>query len=192
MFSNLRAFDTLHIHLVLILVAWIAKGFAFDLTFNSNLAVYWGQDSYGNTHPSDKANYEKPLRGYCQDDTFDVLILAFLDNFNLGSLPQLDLSDHCNANFAGTRQKVLLSLGGAIGSYGFKNDMEGRTFADTLWNVFGNGQSDTRPFESAVVDGFDLDIEGGSSTGYVAMIEQLRTYYLADTSKPYYITGAPQ
>ena len=60
-----------------------------------------------------------------------------------------------------------MSLGGASGSYGFQNDKDAVTFANTLWDLFGNGKSDTRPFGDAVLDGFDLDIEGGGSTGYV-------------------------
>ena len=64
-------------------------------------------------------------------------------------------------------KKVLMSLGGAAGSYGFQNENDAVTFANTLWDLFGNGKSDTRPFGDAVLDGFDLDIEGGGSTGYV-------------------------
>lgn len=60
-----------------------------------------------------------------------------------------------------------MSLGGANGVYGFANDADAESFADTLWNIFGAGESDTRPFGDAIIDGFDLDIEGGGSTGYV-------------------------
>ena len=61
---------------------------------------------------------------------------------------------------------ILLSLGGAAGAYGFANDKDAVAFADTLWATFGGGKSESRPFGDAVVDGFDLDIEGGGSTGY--------------------------
>jgi chitinase len=37
-----------------------------------------------------------------------------------------------------------------------------------------------------------LDIEGGAATGYAAFVNQMRTHYAADTSKQYYISGAPQ
>ena len=89
-------------------------------------------------------------------------------------------------------KKILLSLGGAAGSYGFTSDSQAETFADTLWNLFGGGTSDTRPFDDAVVDGFDLDIEGGSSTGYVAFVNRMRQHYASDSSKSYYISAAPQ
>lgn len=36
--------------------------------------------------------------------------------------------------------------------------------------------STTRPFGAAVLDGVDLDIEGGSSAGYAAFVTQLRTH----------------
>ena len=51
---------------------------------------------------------------------------------------------------------VLLGLGGAIGKYGFSSASQAVTFATTLWNLFGEGKSSTRPFGSAVIDGFDL------------------------------------
>jgi len=86
----------------------------------------------------------------------------------------------------------LLSLGGAAGSYGFTSDSQAETFADTLWDLFGGGTSTTRPFDEAIIDGFDLDIEGGSTTGYVAFINRMRMHYVSDTSKTYYISGAPQ
>ena len=53
---------------------------------------------------------------------------------------------------------VLLSLGGAIGNYGFSSSTEAQTFATTLWNLFGEGSSSTRPFGTSVVDGFDLGL----------------------------------
>lgn len=111
---------------------------------------------------------------------------------------------------------ILLSLGGASGAYGFQNDQQASQFAETLWNTFGGGggqsggsssssnsstngtDTDTkasggsRPFGDAVVDGFDLDIEGGGSTGYVKFIEELRRLYKTDSSRQYLITAAPQ
>lgn len=89
-------------------------------------------------------------------------------------------------------KKILLSLGGAAGSYGFTSDSQAETFADSLWNLFGGGSSSTRPFDDAIIDGFDLDIEGGSTTGYAAFVNRMRTHYASDTSKSYYISAAPQ
>ncbi|KAF9367243.1 hypothetical protein CPB97_006030, partial [Podila verticillata] len=48
-----------------------------------------------------------------------------------------------------------------------------------------------RPFSNAVLDGVDLDLESGTNLGYVSFIQTLRTKF-ASSSKPYYITSAPQ
>ena len=43
-------------------------------------------------------------------------------------------------------KQVLLSLGGAIGNYGFENDDQAKEFAKTFWNLILGGDSDLRPF----------------------------------------------
>ena len=48
---------------------------------------------------------------------------------------------------------VTLSLGGATGAVSFSGDDQAQTFADTIWNLFLGGSSDTRPFGDAVLDG---------------------------------------
>jgi len=85
----------------------------------------------------------------------------------------------------------LLSFGGAEGTYGFSTDTEATTFADTVWNMFLGGNGAIRPFGSAILDGIDLDIESGSTTGYAAFIQGLRNYF-ATAPKNYYISSAPQ
>ncbi|EPB81481.1 hypothetical protein HMPREF1544_11800 [Mucor circinelloides 1006PhL] len=169
-----------------------------------SVVTYWGQNSKGSS------DSQKSLASYC-DNNSDVLIMSFVLDFNDGSLPMLNLANGCNGpTFSGTEllqctgvaadiktcqdkgKTILISLGGANGVYGFANDANAEAFADTLWNIFGAGESDTRPFGDAVIDGFDLDIEGGGSTGYVAMIKRLRKHFATDSSKEYYITGAPQ
>ena len=58
------------------------------------LAVYWGQNSYGATDPSNTTGWQKNLTVYCQDDTIDAIPLAFLNVFfSTGNLPSLDLSN---------------------------------------------------------------------------------------------------
>jgi len=51
---------------------------------------------------------------------------------------------------------VVLSLGGAVGTYGFTSSSQAQQFAQQVWDLFGEGTSSTRPFGSSVVDGFDL------------------------------------
>ncbi|KAI9480242.1 glycoside hydrolase superfamily [Zychaea mexicana] len=169
-----------------------------------NVITYWGQNSAGT------GSSQKDLATYC-DDTSDVLVIGFITNFNVGGLPTLNVANACEGSvFEGTSllqcdhigkdiktcqkkgKKVLLSLGGASGAYGFTSDKEGTTFAKTMWDLFGGGESDTRPFGEAVIDGFDLDIEGGGPTGYAAFVKELRNLFEEDSSKDYYVTAAPQ
>jgi chitinase len=89
---------------------------------------------------------------------------------------------------------ILLSMGGATGAPFFNSEEAGSDYADTLWNMFGAGSKSgvPRPFGDAVVDGFDFDIEAGSSVGLTGMAKRLRVLYDTDPKKIYYISGAPQ
>ncbi|KAJ3490512.1 hypothetical protein NLI96_g1393 [Meripilus lineatus] len=178
------------------------------------VAVYWGQNSYGATHGSDVVNFQKPLAFYCQDDAIDVFPVAFVNVFfGPGNAPSINLANICNptdnATFPGTNlpncasvgadikacqakgKIVTISLGGATGSVGFSSDSQGQAFADTIWNLFLGGSSSLRPFGDAVLDGVDLDIEGGTSLGYAAFVNQIRSH-ASGASKKYYVTAAPQ
>lgn len=178
-----------------LLIAKVALG--FDSSSNSNVALYWGQNSEGS---------QERLSTYCQSDSVDIVILSFLSSFpNL----ELNFANQCSTTFSDgllhcsniaedikTCQSlgkiVLLSLGGATGNYGFTSDSEATNFAETLWNKFGGGSDDERPFDDAVIDGFDFDIENQQQTGYPALGNALRTYFAKDTSKTYYLSAAPQ
>ncbi|KAF5382110.1 hypothetical protein D9615_004230 [Tricholomella constricta] len=193
---------------------------------------YYGQNSYGATH-ADTANWQKSLSAYCQDDTINAIPLAFLHVFfSAGGLPEIDLASTCNSNggnvFPGTRlakcpaltsdikacqargKIVTISLGGATGLASFISDAQARTFAETVWNLFLGGSSNTRPFGDAVLDGqvvfhshltgkrritgvnsVDLDIEGGSGKGLTAFVTRIREL-AQGASKRYYLTAAPQ
>jgi hypothetical protein len=60
---------------------------------NSNLATYWGQNVAG----VGSAPPQKNLSSYCQDDTVDVIPLAFLWKFfGADGYPRLDLSNICS------------------------------------------------------------------------------------------------
>ncbi|KAJ3905402.1 glycoside hydrolase [Lentinula edodes] len=187
---------------------------AFNPTGNTNLVAYWGQNSYGATHTSDTANWQTNLAHYCQDDTVDVFPLAFLDVFfGIGSLPEINFANTCNdvddAVFPGSDlancqfmatdiqtcqaagKIITLSMGGATGADTFTSESQAEDFADLIWDLFLGGTSSTRPFGDAVLDGIDLDIEGGGTANFAAFVTRIRT--LAEgASKAYYITGAPQ
>lgn len=187
---------------------------SFDNSRYDNVAVYWGQNSYGAANGNDPANWQKTLSYYCQDDSIDVIPVSFITSFfATGGLPELNLASTCNkgdnATFPGTslancqrlstdikfcqsKGKMLtLSLGGAHASTTFTGDAQARTFATTIWNLFLGGSSSTRPFGDAILDGVDLDIESGNGAYYPAFVEQLRSHFNG-ASKKYYVTAAPQ
>ncbi|KAH7883832.1 glycoside hydrolase family 18 protein [Phlebopus sp. FC_14] len=199
--------------LALARVIRFAEVVAYDNSYHDNVVVYWGQNSYGAKH-SDTSYFQKPISYYCQDDAIDVIPIAFVGAFfGTGGMPALNLANTCNptdnATFSGTdladcsalasdigycqqRGKIVtISLGGASGSVGFVNDTQAQTFAQTIWDLFLGGNSTTRPFGTAVLDGIDLDIEGGGSTGYAAFVTKIRSL-ASRAEKQYYVTAAPQ
>ncbi|KAJ2690793.1 Chitinase 2 [Coemansia spiralis] len=171
---------------------------AFNVNCNSNYASYYGQNS---------ARNQKTLGSYCADATEDVIVLAFMNGF-----PNiiLNFANACETTFEGSSllhcpniaadikycqsqgKVVILSMGGAAGSYGFSSDSQASQFADTTWNMFFKGTAAQRPFDDAVLDGIDLDIEGGGTSGYTAFISQLRSHFASDPGRQYYIAAAPQ
>ncbi|KAI0649549.1 glycoside hydrolase [Trametes meyenii] len=186
---------------------------AFDNSRADNVAVYWGQNSYGATH-SDTANFQKSLSTYCQDDSIDAIPIAFLNVFfSTGGLPSIDLSNICSTvddpvfpgtslpdcsfmasdiEFCQSKGKIVtISLGGATGGASFTDASQAEAFGDTIWNTFLGGSSSTRPFGGAVLDGIDLDIEGGSTVHFDAFVNRIRSH-ASGANKKYYVTAAPQ
>lgn len=169
----------------------------FNIDSKSNIAVYWGQASAGS---------QSSLATYCQSSDVDIVMLSFLYEFP--TTMGLNFASACTTTFSSgllhcpqigediktcqsLGKKILLSAGGASGAYGFTSDSEAESFALTLWNTFGGGSADERPFDDAIVDGFDFDIENNNQVGYTSLVKKLREYFL-EGSKPYYISAAPQ
>lgn len=170
--------------------------------------VYWGQNGGGTIENND-------LGSYCQSNSgIDVLVLAFLYQFGRDTtIPSGTIGQSCFISNAGQGQncdsvtaaiakcqsagvKIILSLGGATSSYSLQSQAQAEQIGQYLWDSYGNSGNTTvqRPFGSNAVDGFDFDIEvnGGSSQYYRYMIAKLRQNFAKDSSKKYYITGAPQ
>ncbi|KAL4927773.1 glycoside hydrolase family 18 protein [Aspergillus undulatus] len=184
-----------------------------DLSSNSNVVVYWGQNSFRGT-----GNLAQQRLGYyCDDPNIGVIVLAFLTTINgLGGAPEVNFatsSEKCET-FPGTNLKncpeigediptcqskgktILLSIGGATYSEGgFSSATDADAGADLLWATFGpdkGGSSSVhRPFGKAVIDGFDFDFEA-AVTNMGEFAKRLRTLADSDTSKKYYLTAAPQ
>ncbi|KAH8811252.1 glycoside hydrolase family 18 protein [Xylogone sp. PMI_703] len=166
--------------------------------------VYWGQ----NSENGNLAAYCTPTSG------IDVLVLSFLYEFGNGiNIPSGVIGPTCFISTTGQPQlcddlaseiaqcqsagvKIILSLGGASGSYSLQSRAEAESIGQYLWESYGNSGNTTvpRPFGNVAVDGFDFDIEVnlGSSQYYQYMVSTLRSNFASDPSKKYYITGAPQ
>ena len=168
---------------------------SFDLNKKTNFIVYWGS-----------TDNEGKLSDYCSDNTYDVIILAFADAFNGDGVPQMSM-DYCDGQDCSSLSSqvrscqnqgktIILSVGGADGSYQLKSTDFAKQVAHHLWNMFLNGTGEHRPFGNGVVlDGVDFDIEAGpkSADGYwVTLINELRNLTKSDPSKHYYFSGAPQ
>jgi len=196
---------------IFLLVVISTNAYIIKAPFAGNsIVMYWGQDPAGG---------EASLASYCS--RYDVVNIAFMISFidqrqptcAIPNAPDLNFANHGNdcavwdncpflLNCSSTigqdiqtcqkqGKKIVLSLGGGVGSYGFTSDAQGTEFATTIWNMFFEGNAPLRPFGSAKLDGIDLDIEGGSTVGYSAFVKALRTK-MGGSSNGYIISGAPQ
>ncbi|EAW14753.1 glycoside hydrolase family 18 protein [Aspergillus clavatus NRRL 1] len=186
-----------------------------DLSSPSNVAVYWGQNSFRGT-----GNLaQQRLSYYCDatpDPKIDILELAFLTKINgEAGVPEIDFSnanDNCTT-FKDTNLKkcpqigediatcqkkgktVLLSIGGATYSEGgFNSDSTAKAGAELVWQTFGPPSINStarRPFGNATVDGFDFDFEA-AVTNMAPFASRLRELMDADHSRQYFLTAAPQ
>ncbi|PRQ52509.1 putative chitinase [Rosa chinensis] len=127
------------------------------------IAVYWGQN--GN---------EGTLAETCASGNYKFVNIAFLSSFGNGQTPSINLAGHCDPSTNEYTKlspeikscqakgiKVILSIGGAAGSYSLASSDNARQVATYLWNNFLGGHSSSRPLGDAVLDGVDFDIEGG-------------------------------
>jgi len=167
--------------------------------------IYWGQESDGS---------EQSLATYCATGHYDIIVIGFVYLFPTASgsqYPGMNFAGHCETSLDSANPyvlicptieadimtcqslgvQILLSFGGGVGLYGFNTDADGVSFANVVWNMFLGGNGAVRPFGKAIVDGVDLDIEGGSTKGYIPFIQTLRNYF-ATAPKNYYISSAPQ
>ncbi|XP_050215060.1 hevamine-A-like [Mercurialis annua] len=157
------------------------------------IAIYWGQN--GN---------EGTLAQTCATGNYDFVNIAFLSSFGNGRNPMLNLAGHCDPYSNGCTGlssdiescqskgiKVILSIGGGAGGYSLASADDARQFATYLWNNFlGGTSSSSRPLGSAVLDGVDFDIEGGTNLYWDDLARYLSAY--SNKGKKVYLTAAPQ
>ncbi|KAF9615200.1 hypothetical protein IFM89_022462 [Coptis chinensis] len=174
---------------------WLLISLVFALVLNANgggIAIYWGQN--GN---------EGTLAETCGTGNYDFVNLAFLASFGNGQTPMINLAGHCDPYSNGCTGlsedihacqrkgiKVILSIGGAAGSYSLASADDARQVATYLWNNYLGGHSSSRPLGNAVLDGIDFDIEGGSSEHWDDLARYLSGY--SKKGKKVYLTAAPQ
>jgi chitinase len=136
----------------------------FSAKSSSNVAVYWGQNSYGQG-TGDLA--QQRLADYCADTNVDIIPLAFLYQMTtgLGGEPVINFANqgnNCTA-FNGTalldcpqigddittcqnqyNKTILLSIGGATYTEGgFSSSDLANATAKQMWETFGPTSSST-------------------------------------------------
>ncbi|KAE8355789.1 class III chitinase [Aspergillus coremiiformis] len=141
---------------VTVAVATLRGAYAkLDLNSTSNVAVYWGQNSFNGQGEL----AQQSLGYYCNDEKIDVIILAFLITINgQGGAPQINFANAGNncTTFEGTNllkcpqigadittcqkkgKTIILSIGGATYSEGgFQSESAAEAGADLIWKTFG-------------------------------------------------------
>ncbi|PON57764.1 Endo-beta-N-acetylglucosaminidase [Parasponia andersonii] len=158
----------------------------------AGIAIYWGQNANEGT-----------LADTCSTGNYQYVNIAFLTTFGNGQTPVLNLAGHCNpaANECtrlsseikacqGRGIKVLISIGGATGSYSLSSAADAKQVSDYLWNNFLGGQSSSRPLGDAVLDGVDFDIEAGSGQFWDELARSLDGH--SQAGEKVYLAAAPQ
>ncbi|CAL9150426.1 unnamed protein product [Musa hybrid cultivar] len=179
--------------LSMLLAACLLLALAGRLRAEPCIAVYWGQNGF-----------EGGLREACATGYYKYVLIAFLNQFGNGQIPQMNLAGHCDPNNGGCtflsndilscqrdyNVKVMLSLGGAIGSYRLVSKEDAREVAHYIYNSFLGGSSSNRPLGNAVLDGVDFDIEGGSRNHWDDLARYLKAY--STTEQKVHLSAAPQ
>ncbi|KAG6835628.1 hypothetical protein H0H93_016366 [Arthromyces matolae] len=129
------------------------------------MAIYWGQgDGSGQKLlaeacsvctillPSLPQSHSSTSR---QDDSINAIPLSVSGNgaFQGTNLPKCEFLANDIKECQNRGKIVTISLGGGGGSVGFDSAAQAERLADTIWNTFLGGSSDTRPFGDVVLDG---------------------------------------
>lgn len=141
----------------------------FAITGFNNVAVYWGQNSYGQASGGME---QKRLSEYCADTNVDIIPMAFLYQMTTGTggEPVINFANQGNncEPFPGTNllncpdigadittcqtkynKTILLSVGGATYTEGgFTSPDQAKSMAIKMWETFGpppTGAADTSP-----------------------------------------------
>ncbi|TVY52423.1 Class III chitinase [Lachnellula cervina] len=163
------------------LLAFVPLTYAgFSSSSSSNLAVYWGQNSYGQ---GTGALAQQRLSYYCATLIFISVLIQVREDIAT-----------CQSTYGKT---IILSVGGSTYTEGgFTSSDAAVAAASNIWDIFGPATSSsvTRPFGTSVIDGFDFDFES-TVQNMIPFANQLRSLMTASSSstgKQYILTAAPQ
>ncbi|KNA12332.1 hypothetical protein SOVF_126810 isoform A [Spinacia oleracea] len=173
----------------------------FTRSYSGGISIYWGQNGFEGT-----------LNETCATRRYEFVNVAFLNVFGSGQSPSLNLAGHCDPSSGGCTVvgpeveycqslgvKVMLSLGGAIGNYGFSSKKDTRNFSRYLWDNFLGGKvignrgntSSYRPLGNAVFDGIDFAIDQSNSTRHWDDLARYLARYNRRGKRKVYLTAAP-
>ncbi|KAG6554571.1 hypothetical protein Mapa_003589 [Marchantia paleacea] len=161
------------------------------------VAGYWGQHGNDSTEGS--------LASLCTSGNYGIVIIAYLSRFGRNQSPVLNLGGHCDvlsgscqryASEVATCQRrgirVLLSLGGGAGGYGFDTADEARLLAQDIWDNYMGGSSSNSPLGEVKLDGIDLRIYSGGFRFYADLGGRLREIAMDNGYKYVYFGVSPQ
>ncbi|TAQ90687.1 hypothetical protein B7494_g957 [Chlorociboria aeruginascens] len=197
------------------LLASLPFAFAgFSSSSSSNIAIYWGQNSYGQATGGSLS--QQRLSYYCSNTELDIIPLAFLTTISTPTLNFANAGDLCTAISGSSLfycpqieadiaecqstygKTILLSVGGSTYTEGgFSSTAAAVAAANNIWAIFGpkaSGSTAPRPFGASVVDGFDFDFESTVSNmpAFANQLRSLMTASSASTGKTYLLSAAPQ
>ncbi|KAI1075993.1 glycoside hydrolase family 18 protein [Whalleya microplaca] len=176
---------------------WASAAIAgYNPSSSNNLAIYWGQNSAG---ISNAAAAQKSLAQYCSNTKINIIPISFLSSIDP---PKVDLANIGTTNVGNditacqkAGKTILLSIGGATVTTGLSTAARAVTVADQIWAMFGpKGNSTTRPFGDAVIDGFDLDIEHSIANlaPFAARLRANMDKATTSSGRKFYLSAAPQ
>ncbi|RWW15131.1 hypothetical protein GW17_00021046 [Ensete ventricosum] len=161
-FANRHRQSTMASHNISSLILVALLVFAFAAGSHAGrIAVYWGQNG------NEGGLADTPPSGTCTSLSSDIR--------------------SCQSQGI----KVLLSLGGASGSYSLSSSDDAASVATYLWDNYLGGSSSSRPLGDAVLDGIDFDIEQGGPDHYDELAKQLSDLGNQAGTKVY-LSAAPQ
>lgn len=164
--------------------------------------VYWGQNGGDTIENHDLSKYCTSSAG------IDIIVLSFLYDYGNGNtIPSGTIGQSCSISASGEPSqcdgladaiktcqsngvKIILSLGGAVGTYSLSSQEEAETIGQNLWDAYGRTPNNCvpRPFGTTFVNGWDFDIEAARGNQYYQyLIRTLRSNFVSDSSNTYFI-----